>query len=132
MDECIFCKIVNKQLPSFVIYESINTLAFLGIYPPVKGYTLVIPKTHSDELWQMPSDQYISFMQDVLVVAKHLKTKFNPKRLGMQLEGLEVPHTHIKLLPINTGADFYAKEPTTEPDFASLESVAEELKFDNL
>lgn len=129
MDECIFCAIARGEVPSHKIFEDENTLAFLGIYPPVEGFTLVIPKNHSSDVWQMEQDDYLNLMKTVKKVGNRLKDIYFPMMAGIKVEGLEVAHTHFKVFPFKSNAEFIAKEPTGKPNHKKLAAVAEKIKF---
>lgn len=97
----IFSKIIKGEIPSYKIAENEKFFAFLDIFPLVKGHTLVIPKIEVDNLFDVP-DEYLS---DMLVfakpIAKAIERSFKCNRCGISVIGLEVPHAHIHLVPIN-------------------------------
>ena len=105
MENCIFCKIVKGEIPAIKIWEGENSLAFLDINPMVPGHTLLIPKKHTDYLFDIGDDEYCGLMQDAKTVAKILKQKMGTKRIGVVVEGFLVPHAHVHLLPINRFED---------------------------
>lgn len=96
----IFQKIISGEIPSFKIWEDEKHLAFLDIMPIQRGQTLVIPKAEVDYIFDL-DDDYQALMKAGKLVAKLLKKSLNAKRIGMVVEGLEVPHVHIKLIPID-------------------------------
>lgn len=98
----IFSKIVSKEIPCFAIHENDEFLAFLDVNPLVLGHTLVIPKIEIDYIFDLDDDtlqRMILFSKDV---ARKLKDKFPCKKIGVTVVGLEVPHAHIHLIPINS------------------------------
>lgn len=97
--DCLFCKIANKQLPSYTVYEDDAALAFLDIFPFVKGHTLVIPKKHFRWVWDMESDEYHKLMTSVKKVADILKKSFHTDYVQILVMGQQVYHAHIHLLP---------------------------------
>ena len=101
----IFSKIIEGIIPSYKISESDNFVAFLDISPMVKGHTLVVPKTEVDKIFDL-SDDYLS---DMLVfakpVAKAIEKVFDCNRCGIIVIGLDVPHAHMHLIPINSADD---------------------------
>lgn len=106
MDNCIFCKISKGEIPSAKIWENAKFMAFLDIQPKVKGMTLVIPKDHKDSYLFNNSDQDVNqIMSAARETAQILKTGLNIERVIIQIEGLEVPHLHIKLLPVYPNSD---------------------------
>ena len=131
MDECIFCKIIKGTIPAHKVYEDEHTLAFLDIHPPLEGFTLVIPKTHSPVLWDMEQDDYQGLMSAVSKVGSRVREIMKPKRVGVQVEGLDVEHTHVKVFPFNTQEEFRALgDSNSEPNHEELALVAQKLQFD--
>jgi histidine triad (HIT) family protein len=118
MDNCIFCKIA-KEGSKHKILEDDKHLAFLDINPIAKGHTLVIPKAHTDHLFDMENDVYSELWIFTKKVAYILKTKLSVKRIGVIVEGFLVPHAHIHLIPANTGADMSSANRKT----ATLEEL---------
>src|SRR3989338_5211430 len=107
MENCIFCKIVNGEIPSYKVWEDKNNLAFLSIAPIMPGHTLLIPKKHSEYLFDMEDEQLADLIKAGKPVAQKLKTAMNPKtgKIGIMVAGLEVPHTHIHLIPMYSEGD---------------------------
>lgn len=101
----IFSKIIAGEIPSYKIAEDENFFAFLDIFPLVQGHVLVVPKTETDKFFDL-SDAYLSKM---LVFAKPIahaiEKAFDCNRCGISVVGLEVPHAHLHLMPINTADD---------------------------
>jgi len=118
----IFTKIVSGEIPSYKIAEDDNYLAFLDINPNTKGHTLVIPKKESNKLFDLDQKEYLDLMSFSYRVAKAIEKTVPCKRIGMSVIGLEVPHVHVHLIPINTMSDmrFVEKEKLTSNDFESL------------
>ncbi|CAI8324862.1 MAG: putative HIT-like protein [Flavobacterium sp. SCGC AAA160-P02] len=121
----IFTKIIAGEIPSFKIAEDDNYLAFLDINPNVRGHTLVIPKKEVDKLFDLDKDTYDGLMNFSFRVAKALKKTIPCKRIGMSVIGLEVPHVHIHLIPINemTDMQFIKKETIQHKDFVELSNL---------
>lgn len=101
----IFTKIINQDIPSYKIAEDERFYAFLDINPNAKGHTLVIPKKEVDKLFDLDSETYLSLMQFAQKVAKALEKTIPCNRIGMTVVGLEVPHAHVHLIPINRVSD---------------------------
>ena len=118
----IFTKIVSGEIPSYKLAEDNNYLAFLDINPNAKGHTLVIPKKESNKLFDLDQKEYLDLMSFSYRVAKAIEKTVPCKRIGMSVIGLEVPHVHVHLIPINTMSDmrFVEKEKLTSNDFESL------------
>lgn len=129
MEDSIFTKIVKGEIPSHKVYEDDKTLAFLSIYPSVKGHTLVIPKVQVDSLWSLSDADYNAVMDTTKRVAERLKEVLGSDRVGVKVIGIDVPHAHVHLIPFNTADEYYAKETTDEPDHAALAKLAAELAF---
>lgn len=101
----IFSKIIAGEIPSYKIAENEKFFAFLDIFPLREGHVLVVPKTETDKFFDL-SDEYLS---EMLVfakpIAKAIERSFNCNRCGIEVIGLEVPHAHLHLIPINTAND---------------------------
>ena len=118
----VFTKIVSGEIPSYKLAEDDNYLAFLDINPNAKGHTLVIPKKESNKLFDLDQKEYLDLMSFSYRVAKAIEKTVPCKRIGMSVIGLEVPHVHVHLIPINTMSDmrFVEKEKLTSSEFESL------------
>ena len=118
----IFTKIVLGEIPCYKIGEDKNYLAFLDIKPNTKGHTLVIPKKEVNKIFDLDKQTYSELMNFSYRVAKALEKTISCERIGMSVIGLEVPHVHVHLLPINKMADmqFVEKEKMTNEEFTSL------------
>ena len=97
----IFTKIVNGEIPSYKIAEDDNYLAFLDVNPNAKGHTLCIPKQEIDKIFDMDDVLYLGLMKFSKKVAIALEKTVPCKRVGMAVVGLEVPHAHVHLIPLN-------------------------------
>jgi len=101
----IFSKIIAGEIPSYKIAENEKFYAFLDIFPMVEGHTLVVPKTEVNNMFDLSND----YLQELLVfakpIAKAIEQSFNCDRCGMAVIGLEVPHAHLHLVPINSADD---------------------------
>lgn len=101
----IFSKIVAGEIPCYKIAEDEKFLAFLDIFPLKKGHTLVIPKKEVDCIFDLDSETYVGLMNFSKHVADGIKKTIPCNRISMQVIGLEVPHAHVHLIPINTMND---------------------------
>ena len=99
MNDCVFCKIIKKEIPASVVYEDEKTLAFLDINPYAKGHLLVIPKKHSKWLWDMPENEYLFLKEKVHYIANKLRKIFETEWIEEVVAGIGVEHTHIHLMP---------------------------------
>lgn len=127
----IFTKIVAGEIPSYKIAEDDNYFAFLDINPNAKGHTLVIPKKEVNKLFDLDKEAYDGLMSFSYRVAKALEKAVPCKRIGMSVIGLEVPHVHVHLIPINTMDDmrFVKKEKLSEKEFVDLaNSISENFE----
>ena len=97
----IFTKIVNGEIPCYKITEDADFLAFLDVNPNAKGHTLCIPKQEIDKIFDMEDDLYLGLMAFSKKVAAALEKTIPCKRIGMSVIGLEVPHAHVHLIPLN-------------------------------
>lgn len=97
----IFTKIINGEIPAYKVAEDDKFLAFLDVNPNAKGHTLCIPKKEIDKIFDMEEDQYLELMKFSRKVAKALEKTVPCKRVGVAVIGLEVPHTHVHLIPLN-------------------------------
>jgi histidine triad (HIT) family protein len=97
----IFTKIINGEIPCYKVAEDANFLAFLDINPNAKGHTLVIPKKEENKLFDLDQNTYRDLMEFSRIVAIAIEKSIPCKRVGMAVIGLEVPHVHVHLIPLN-------------------------------
>ncbi|HCR77893.1 MULTISPECIES: HIT family protein [Chryseobacterium] len=105
----IFTKIINGEIPSYKIAEDENFIAFLDAMPLVKGHTLVVPKKEVDLIFDLDSEEYKNLWGFSQEVAQKIKKAIPCVRVGVAVVGLEVPHAHIHLIPLNTVEDMNFK-----------------------
>ncbi len=124
----IFSKIVAGEIPSYKIAEDENFFAFLDISPMAKGHTLVIPKKEIDYLFDLDDD----LLKDMTVfskkVAKAIEKAIPCKRVGMMVIGMEVPHAHIHLIPINKESDMSLSNQRVKLQQAEFEEIARSIR----
>src|SRR5437868_7332899 len=101
----VFSKIIAGEIPSFKIAESDKFLAFLDIEPLVKGHVLVVPKIEVNKIFDVPDDYLSEMLVFAKPIAHAIEKAFNCKRCGISVIGLEVPHAHMHLVPINSAND---------------------------
>lgn len=107
----IFTRIINGEIPSYKIAESEHFFAFLDIAPMAKGHTLVVPKTEVDKAFDLPATLLGEWMQFAQPIAKAIEQSFPCSRCGVSIIGLEVPHAHMHLVPINSADDLNFNRP---------------------
>jgi len=127
MQDSIFTKIIRGEIPSHKVYEDDWTFAFLDIHPVQPGHLLVVPKQQIDHLWDLDDATYQHLMAIVKKLAVHLQQTMGTERVAMQVVGVDVPHAHVHLIPINSAADYRTKPSETEPDHAALAELAKRL-----
>ena len=118
----IFTKIVNGEIPCYKVHETTDFLAFLDINPNSKGHTLCIPKVEVDKIFDLDATTYDGLMKFSRQVAIALERTVDCERIGMSVIGLEVPHAHVHLIPLNTMDDarFTSKVSMTPEEFNTL------------
>ena len=121
----IFTKIINREIPAHIIYEDDQTLAFLDINPVQPGHTLVVPKAEVDHLQDLSDEDYAAVMITTKMLMSHLKEQMGTDRVCLKVEGFDVPHAHIHLIPANSGAEFFARPSAADPH--ELQLLAEQL-----
>jgi len=123
----IFSKIIAGDIPSYKIAENDKFFAFLDVFPLREGHVLVIPKKETDNLFDLPED----FLADMLVfakpIAKAIESSFNCNRCGISVIGLEVPHAHMHLVPINSSNDLNFTQPKTKAADDDLQKVQRKI-----
>ena len=107
----IFTKIVNGEIPSYKVVEDENYYAFLDINPLQKGHTLVIPKKEIDYLFDLTNEELAGLMLFAKKVAKGIDKSIPCQRVGVAVLGLDVPHAHVHLVPLNSGNDINFSNP---------------------
>ncbi|MFH6995231.1 HIT family protein [Flavobacterium sp. FlaQc-48] len=118
----IFTKIVNGEIPSYKIAEDDHYLAFLDVNPNAKGHTLCIPKQEIDKIFDMEDELYLGLMKFSKKIAIALEKTVPCKRVGMAVVGLEVPHAHVHLIPLNEMDEmrFHNKVSLSKEEFGAL------------
>ena len=118
----IFTKIISGEIPSYKIAENDNFIAFLDINPNAKGHTLVVPKREENKLFDLSKEEYTELMSFSYRVAKAIEKTIPCKRVGMSVIGLEVPHVHVHLIPLNTMSDiqFIEKVKLSNEEFIEV------------
>lgn len=127
MEAFVFTKIVNGDIPAYKIAEDDRYLAFLDVFPTTEGHTLVIPKQQIDYIFDMDDELYLGLMAFAKRVAAAIERAVPCKRVGIAVVGLEVPHAHVHLIPLNSMQDmnFANKKQFSQQEF---EETAEKIK----
>lgn len=123
----IFSKIIAGEIPSYKIAENDKCFAFLDIFPLVKGHTLVIPKIEVDNLFDLPKDYLSEMLVFAQPIAKAIERSFPCNRCGISVVGLEVPHAHIHLVPINSMDDLNFTRRKLKLSEAELKEAQEKI-----
>ncbi len=125
----IFTKIINREIPAHIVAETNDYLAFLDINPLAEGHTLVIPKKEVDYLFDLDDETYTGLQIFAKIVAKGVEKAIPCERIGVTVIGLEVPHAHIHLIPINGMGDMNFSNPKlkfTQEEFAGTAAKIKE------
>lgn len=131
MQDSVFTKIIKGEIPSHKVYEDEKTLVFMDINPIQPGMVLVIPKVQVDHFMDLEDADYQALMATVKKVATKMRTVFPDKRVAVQIEGLDVPHAHVKMFPFASADEFRAvPNTTTDPNHPALAQMAEKLRLD--
>ena len=123
----IFSKIIRGDIPSYTIAEDEQFFAFLDVFPLREGHVLVIPKIEEDNLWDLPEDYLSKMLLFAQPVAKAIEKAFPCNRCGIAVIGLEVPHAHVHLVPINSSNDLNFTQPKTKASDADLKAAQKKI-----
>ena len=123
----IFSKIISGQIPSYRIAEDDKFFAFLDIFPLRKGHTLVVPKTETDKFFDLSKEYLSELLVFAQPIAKAIEKSFPCNRCGITVIGLEVPHAHIHLIPINTSNDLNFTQLKDRASDESLKKVQQKI-----
>lgn len=124
----IFTKIINGEIPAYKVYEDDKFLAFLDVFPIQKGHTLVIPKQEVNYIFDIENELLAEYMLVAKKVAKGVEKVIPCEKIGVAVIGLEVPHAHIHLVPINGVTDIDFSKPKLELSKDEFTSLAEAIK----
>jgi histidine triad (HIT) family protein len=120
----IFSKIVKGEIQAFKVLEDEKHLAFLDVFPLKRGHVLVIPKKEEDYIFDMEDTELTELMLFAKSVSKKIKTAFPCKKVGVAVIGLEVPHTHIHLIPLENVSDINFEKPKLKLEAYELAEIA--------
>ena len=124
----VFSKIITGDVPAYKVLENENFLAFLDIFPLAKGHVLVIPKKETDCLFDISSDEYLELWKFAQQVAKAMDKVIDCKRIGVAVIGLEVPHAHIHLVPLNNVSDINFERPKLSFSEEEMNVVSQKIR----
>lgn len=124
----IFTKIINREIPGYIIAEDDNFISFLDINPLVLGHCLVVPKKEVDYIFNLEDSELQGLITFAKKVSKAVKAAVPCKRVGVAVIGLEVPHTHVHLVPLNIMDDINFSRPKLNPSANELADVAEKIR----
>jgi len=130
INDSIFTKIINGEIPSHKIYEDDDVFAFLDIHPIVPGHTLVIPKKQVEFIWDLEDEDYERLTLAAKKIALHIRETLGVPYVGEKIVGVDVPHAHIHLVPFTTHEEYErVGDQSAEPDHAALAKLADLLNF---
>lgn len=124
----IFSKIINREIPGQIVAEDDRFIAFLDIMPMVLGHTLVVPKKEVDYIYDLDDDDLKAINVFAKKVAAAVRKAVPCKRIGVAVIGLEVPHAHIHLVPMNSADDLNFTRPKLKPTPQELAAVADKIR----
>ena len=124
---CVFCEIVAGRIPSLTVWEDPDHLLMMDIRPIAPAHLLLLPKKHTDDLFDLPEREYATLLETARTLAPVLRQATNAKRIGMVVEGFGVPHVHVHLVPVNGPGELNPSkaQPASEE---SLENWHQKLK----
>ena len=125
MEKSIFAKIIDKEIPSYKIYEDDKTYAFLDINPETKGHTLVVPKKQVDRIYDLEDEDYEALMKTVKKLSRHMEEKLGARTLWKVI-GTDVPHAHVHLLPFDESWE-HGKTLKLAPE--EFEQIRQKLEY---
>lgn len=126
---CIFCKIIKGEIPADIIYQDDICVGFLDVHPVNMGHVLLVPRNHTDHLWNIEISTYHHLFDIAKTIQHMVALAYNPPRVGLVVEGFGVAHAHIHIIPVYAGNDL--KKPTLSPTpqelFLSAQKIRGEL-----
>ncbi len=124
----IFSKIIKGEIPCYKIAENADFIAFLDVFPLKKGHVLVVPKKEVDYIFDLENETYIGLMNFSKTIAAAIKKAVSCNRVGVSVVGLEVPHAHVHLIPINTVNDMNFSNSKLTLSKDEFEVIANSIK----
>jgi histidine triad (HIT) family protein len=130
MADSIFTKIIKGELPADKVYEDKKTIVIVPLYPSTKAHVLVIPKVQVDHFMDLDDEYYRATWDTVKKVANRIREVVNPVRVGVKIEGTEVPHAHVHVLAFDTAEEFVkVPDASRPPDLQKNKEMAQKLAF---
>jgi histidine triad (HIT) family protein len=123
----IFTRIINGEVPSYKIAENDQFFAFLDISPLREGHVLVVPKLETNKLFDLPADYLAQLLVFAQPIAKSIEANFDCNRCGISVIGLEVPHAHLHLIPINSANDLNFTQPKLKVNEERMKEIQEKI-----
>ncbi|MEO6166031.1 MAG: HIT family protein [Chitinophagales bacterium] len=124
----IFTKIINREIPGYIVAETPEYIAFLDVFPLAEGHVLVVPRIETDYLFDMDDQQLGGIIVFAKKVARALEKSVSCKRIGVAVIGLEVPHAHIHLIPLHSVADINFSRPKLKVPAERLQQIADLIR----
>ena len=124
----IFTKIINREIPGYIVAENEFALAFLDINPLNEGHTLVVPKKEVDKIFDLDQETFLKLQEFAYKVAQAIEKAIPCLRVGVAVIGLEVPHAHIHLIPISEMNDMNFANPKLKLEQSEFEAIAETIR----
>ena len=124
----IFTKIINGEIPSYKIAENDKYIAILDAFPLVEGHVLVIPKKEVDKIFDLDKETYLGLMDFSYEIAQAIEKAIPCLRVGVAVVGLEVPHVHVHLVPLNSMQDINFSNPKLQLSAEQMNGIAEKIK----
>ena len=129
MEPSVFTRIINGEIPCHKVFEDELTIAFMDINPIQPGMVVVVAKQQIDNFEDLPDDLFCAVMLKTKKVMKALRKTFpDKKKIAVKIEGLDVPHAHATVFPIDSGSDFTASPPSGDPNHEELAQLAEKIR----
>ena len=125
--ESIFTKIINREIPAYIIEENDDFIAFLDMFPLAKGHTLVVPKKQVDYIFDLDEETHAALWKFAKEVSVKVNAAISCKRVGVAVIGLEVPHAHIHLVPLNNVEDINFSRPKLKLEESEFIAVHQEI-----
>ena len=129
MSDSIFTKIIKGEIPCYKIAEDDRFIAFLDVFPIKKGHTLVVPKVQIDYLFDLDDSLLSDLMIFAKKVAQKLQSAISCERIGIAVIGLEVPHAHIHLVPLDTVGDIDFSQPKLQLSAKEMTEIADSIRI---
>src|SRR5258708_2758347 len=98
MGDCVFCKIIHGEIPTYKVYQDEKVVAFLDIHPINPGHVLVVPKIHEPDFYALEDEYYVPLMSAVKKMADKIHRALNPKKIGLLVAGWDIPHAHVHVV----------------------------------